>query len=903
MRENSSLVSLNRGIISRLGIARVDVKRLSLAAEDMTNWMPRVLGPMSLRPGLGYKLSVYNHEPCRYLRFIFATDDTALLELTPLVMRVVIDDTVLTRPAVTSAVANGSFTSNLTSWTDNDDAGAASTWVAPGYMQLVGTGEARAIRDQVVTTVETGVEHALRIVVARGPVQIRVGTTAGADEYVEETTLETGEHSLAFTPTGDFNIRFFSTELRKVWVNSCTVEAAGVVTIPTPWDEDDLQYVRTDQSADVLFVACAGMQQRRIERRGTGRSWSVALYPPIDGPFDIENTGPITLTPSALSGNITVTASLPLFRAEHVGGLFSLTSVGQEVTTVGASSGVFTDSIRVTGQSTDGFVGSQRTFSVVIEGNASGSTVDLQRSYDDSTWATIGGGSSWTSNVTTTITDELDNQVVYYRLILTTRVAPDSVTMTLRIGSGSIRGVFRVTDYTNSTTVGAEVVVSLGGLTANAVWQEGLWSDKRGWPTAVGFHEGRLWWAGINGIWGSVSDAYDSFDETFEGDAGPLNRTIGSGPVDTINFLLSMRGLLIGAQGAEISARSSSLDEPLTPTNFNLKTPTTQGSAAVEALKIDQRGYFVHRSGVKVFELSFDVGSYDYKSQDLMALVPELGVPGIVRIDVQRQPDTRIHCVRSDGTAIVAVIDRVEEVLAWVPVETDGLIEDVVILPALDGDIDDQVYYVVKRTIGGSTVRYLEKWAQESDCRGGASNQQADSFITFSSPGTEILTGLGHLEGEEVVVWADGVDLGTDDSARPWTQTYTVSGGAITLPSIPTQAVVGLGYSAPFKSAKLGQLTSAGSPLNKHKKVGDIGLILADTHPRGLRFGPDFDHLDDMPSVEAGAPVDTSVVHEAYDEEAIPFPGTWTTDSRVCIQAQAPRPATVLAITTDLETH
>jgi hypothetical protein len=416
MRENSSLVSLNRGIISRLGIARVDVKRLALAAEDMTNWIPRVLGSMSLRPGLGYKLSVHNHAPCRYLRFIFATDDTALLELTPLVMRVVIDDTPLTRPAVTSAVANGSFTTDLSSWTDNDDAGAASTWVAPGYMQLVGTGDARAIRDQVVVAVEPSVEHALRVVVARGPVQIRVGTTAGADEYVEETTLETGEHSLAFTPTGNFNIRFFSTELRKVWVNSCTIEAAGVVTLPTTWDEDDLQNVRYDQSADVVFVACAGQQQYRIERRGAGRSWSVARYSAIDGPFDIENTGPITLTPSALTGNITVTASLPMFRSEHVGGLFSLTSLGQEVTTVAAASAVFTDSIRVTGQSVDGFVGSQRTFSVVIEGNASGSTVDLQRSYDDSTWASIGAGATWTTNVTTTITDELDNQIVYYRL-------------------------------------------------------------------------------------------------------------------------------------------------------------------------------------------------------------------------------------------------------------------------------------------------------------------------------------------------------------------------------------------------------------------------------------------------------------------------------------------------------
>ena len=39
--------------------------------------------------------------------------------------------------------------------------------------------------------------------------------------------------------------------------------------------------------------------------------------------------------------------------------------------------------------------------------------------------------------------------------------------------------------------------------------------------------------AGQNGVEGSLSDAFDSFDETFAGDAGTIDRTVGSGPVDT----------------------------------------------------------------------------------------------------------------------------------------------------------------------------------------------------------------------------------------------------------------------------------------------------------------------------------------------------------------------------------
>ncbi|CAB5220632.1 hypothetical protein UFOVP241_10 [uncultured Caudovirales phage] len=898
-RDIQPIFAFNRGVVSRLGLARIDVKRLAMAAQVQTNWLPRVLGAMSLRAGWQYIYGVLNNSPAKYLKFIFATDDTALLELTANTLRISISDVLLTRPAVATTIANGTFAVSLASWTSYDDAGAVSSWVAPNYMQLVGTGTSRAIREQAVAAATPGVEHALRIVIARGPVTMRIGSTSGDDDYVGETVLNEGTHSIAFTPIGTFYVRFFSLNARLVWVSQCTIEAAGVVTLPTPWGASDLSNIRTDQSADVIFAACKNYRQRRIERRGVhpgGRSWSVVKYFSNDGPFQLQNVSPTTLTASAITGNITLTASLPMFKATHVGALFSLTSVGQDVKATGAVNGVFTSAIRVTG------IGTARTFSIVITGIAAASTVSLQRSYDNAVWANVGGTWVWTANASTTCADGLDNQIVYYRLILTTRVAPDSVTMELIIGSGSVRGVVRVTDYTSSTSVGAEVLVALGGTSATTIWQEGQWSDKKGWPTAVRIHEGRMWWTGLNGVWGSISDAYDSFDETFVGDAGPINRTVGSGPVDTINWIVSLKGMLLGSQGAEYSVRASSLDEPLTPTNFNMKTSSTQGSGPVDGIKIDQNGYFVNRSNCKVFDLSFDLKAYDYYSTDLMALAPEIGLPGIVRMDCQRLPDTRLHCVRTDGTVIIAVLDKSEDVLAWIPVTTSGFVEDVVILPAIAGNLDDQVYYVVRRTINGATVRYLEKWAQEIDCRGDKQLcKLADAHITYSGAATTVITGLSHLEGQKVVVWADGADVGTDDTVVPWVQRYTVSGGQITLATAASNVVVGLGYTSQFQSAKLGSQGGV-TPLNQQKKTHHIGLILADTHPRGVQFGPSFDYLDDMPLIEDGTTVGTATETD-YDQNFIEFPGTWTTDSRLCLQGQAPRPCTVVAATLDMDRY
>lgn len=888
-----TLFSLNRGVVDRRGLARLDVKRLALAAEVQTNWLPRVLGPMSLRPGMGYLGATRDNVATRFLRFIFATDDLALLELTEGFMRVWINDVILSRPAVATTIVNPLFTSDLTGWTDLDEGSAVSSW-AGGKMQLVGTGTAHAIREQHVACTTPNVEHGLRITIARGPVTLRIGSTSGDDDYLGETTLAAGTHSLSILPSGDFYVRFLSSQRALVLVDECSIEAAGVVMLPTPWQLADLGRVRYDQSADVVFVACRGFQQRRIERRGTrpgARGWSVVLYQSPDGPFQLENTTPTTLTPSAITGNVTVTASTGLFRASQVGALFAITSVGQATEVDASAANSYTDSVRVTG------LAPQRAIAIAISGTFVG-TVVLQQSFDNAVWGDV-AGETWTGPVVVTYNDNLDNAIVYYRIGIEAAYTSGTAHCELSFPQGSIRGVVRVTNYLSPMAVSAEVIQSLGGTAPSSSWEESKWSGLRGWPTAVALHDGRLWWMGQNGVQGSISDAYDSYDPTFAGDAGPINRTIGSGPVDAIPWALSLKGLMIGAQGAEHSIRASSLDEVITPTSFNIRATSTQGSGDVSAAKVDQSGYFIDRTGCKVFELAFDARSYDYGAVDLMELVPELGLPGIVRLDVQRKPDTRFHAVRSDGVVLLGVINRQEDVLAWIPLETSGAVEDVVVMPAAAGALDDQVYYVVRRTINGATARYLEKVAQEIDCRGDkALCLLADSFVTRVGPPSTMVS-APHLEGQEVVVWADGVDIGTDDSGAVWTQRYSVTDGVLMLPKAASSVVVGLPYAAQFRSAKLGVQGNEGAVLNQEKKIGHMGLVLADTHRRGVRFGPAFDYLDDMPQIEQGAPVTVEVAAD-YDENPIEFPGQWTNDMRVCLVAQAPRPATVMAVTIDV---
>jgi len=891
-KQHGQLLAFNRGIQSRLGLARIDLDRTALAAEIQTNWMPRSLGSMSLRPGWEYIDETRDGEAAKLFPFVFASDDVAQLEVTADTLRVRVDDELISRASVTAAVTNGTFTSDLTGWTDSDESGGASAWQTGGYMALLGNGTNAAIRDQQVTVTETGTEHALRIIIARGSVILRVGSTSGGDDYITETTLGTGTHSLAFTPSGNFHIRLFNRREFTALVDSVAVEAAGTLELPVPWQEADRRIIRMSQSGDVLYVACDGYQQRKIERRAT-RSWSVVLYEPETGPFRNVNTTPITITPSALTGDITLTASQALFRSTNVGSLYRIQSTGQTVTTEIGAQDTFTDPIRVAG------VEGQRAFGITLSGTFT-ATVTLQYSVGEpGSWVDV---QSYTTATSVNYNDELDNQIIYYRIgVKSGGFTSGSVTATLSYTSGSITGVARVTSYTSSTVVSAVVLQAFGAITASSDWWESIWSDRRGWPSAVALYEGRLWWFGKDKTIGSISDAFEDFDDEFEGDAGPINRSIGEGPVDSICWALPMQRLLVGTSGAEFSARSSSFDEPLTPDNFNIKPASTLGSALINAVRIDSTGVFVDKSLQRLYQLSYNLDQNDYRPQDLTMLVPDLNEAGIVDIAVQRQPDTRIHCLRADGTVGVVIRDSAENVICWIELETDGDVEDVCVLPGVE---EDRVYYIVNR----STGRFIEKWALESECRGRPTGKLADSFVYYSGAAATTIGGLSHLEGQEVVCWGWNTSTPfTDDDGNAVGKdfgTFTVSGGQITgLSNAVTNACVGLYYESRFKSAKQAFGAALGTPLNQRKRIDHVGMILMNTHKGGIQFGPDFETMDDMPAYEREQEVGEDHVWEDYDGDMISFPGEWSTDSRLCLKGRAPRPATVLAVTTSMLTN
>jgi hypothetical protein len=297
-------------------------------------------------------------------------------------------------------------------------------------------------------------------------------------------------------------------------------------------------------------------------------------------------------------GNGTLTASASFFNSDHVGALFSLFQEGFTVTSQLAAEDEYTDAMKVTG------IGIDRNWTYTVSGTWVG-TLRWRRSWDgaDQGFKDFRRDSGTTAtditgNVTAANSDTDDNAVIYYKLGFPPGLyTSGTATVAVTYDGGGGTGICRVVAYNSPTSVDIEILTPFHSTKATDNWREGEWSSNQIWPSSVTFAEGRLWWSGQDRLWGSVSDGFEDFDDSVEGDSGPISRSIATGGVNDSQWMLALQRLLIGTEGAVSTVKSSSFDEPLTPTNLTIKDSSSTGAASVDPARVDSRGVFVDRSG------------------------------------------------------------------------------------------------------------------------------------------------------------------------------------------------------------------------------------------------------------------------------------------------------------------
>src|SRR5690606_24642817 len=135
------------------------------------------------------------------------------------------------------------------------------------------------------------------------------------------------------------------------------------------------------------------------------------------------------------------------------------------------------------------------------------------------------------------------------------------------------------------TQVTGNVRGSLDDTNATTDWDEAAFSDARRWARTALFHSQRLIFAGSRAlpdhIWGSKVEAYFNFDVGEGLDAEAIDHESAETQIGAITALMNLGGLQVFSSLSEANIPVSS-SNPLTPSNFSIKTQTRFGSPRVQ---------------------------------------------------------------------------------------------------------------------------------------------------------------------------------------------------------------------------------------------------------------------------------------------------------------------------------
>ncbi len=472
-----------------------------------------------------------------------------------------------------------------------------------------------------------------------------------------------------------------------------------------------------------------------------------------------------------------------------------------------------------------------------------------------------------------------------------------------------------ITEYTSTTAVKVDIKRNFLSTNADTRWRLGSWSETTGYPAVGAFYEQRLTAANTTDqpqtFWMSNTGEFENHSPDSENSSGNWDGTVQDD--DSIDFEISADNvnairwlsagedtLSIGTSGGEWIPKSDGI--VLTPSDISVRRQTTHGSAQIEPVRVDNIVLFTQRAKRKIREFGFTFESDGFKAFDMTRLAQHITRGDVVELAFAEEPDSQCFVVRGDGQLPTMTFRRQEDVVGWARQILGGsfgsgnaVVESVASIPGTNGSGQtqdstnrDEVWVIVKRTINSATKRYVEVF--ERDYEQGHDQEDAyylDSMLTYDSSATSTITGLSHLEGQTVGVYADGA-IQSDK---------TVSSGSISLDSAASVVQVGLRYAHLYKTLKIEGGNPVGTAIGKKKRIHGITVAVMDSLT--LKIGPDTDNLQNLDFRRISDPMD-SVAPLFTGEKWIEFEGDWETDSRIVIQSDDPAPFVLLALAPEI---
>ena len=410
------------------------------------------------------------------------------------------------------------------------------------------------------------------------------------------------------------------------------------------------------------------------------------------------------------------------------------------------------------------------------------------------------------------------------------------------------------------------------------------------YPSQVFFHQQRLGFAATANrpitFWLSRTGDFESMASSVPPkDDDAIEVTLAATQANRIVWLQPDRNALaFGTEGSEWTLQSSE-GVVLTPSTVSFQLQTTNGGeGTVSALSVGGGVLYVQRGSGAVREFAYNYSADKYLGQDLTILARHIIKDrDITAWAYQQEPYSTLWCVLSDGTFAGLTYMKEQDVIGWHRHTTDGSILDVAVIP---GTPDDQVWFLVRRTAGV----FIERLESFFDSDNLDDAFFLDSALHYSGEAADTFSGLGHLSGRTVQVFADG---GTIDG-------LTVSaGGELKLKSPAKSVHIGLPYTSRVIPNLPEVQTQQGWTLMHNRKISAVrvrtyrsmsflaGIAgnlspIVDRHIKGGAFSvrPFFSDGTDLNMETCGG---------------------WSSESPLVFEVSSATPLTVLAIVTTMD--
>lgn len=640
-------------------------------------------------------------------------------------------------------------------------------------------------------------------------------------KYIEDAAATTDTRLIPFYHSGGakYMLEFSNLKFR-VFKDGQIVGAPVQVT--TPFTTAMLAEMDYAQSGNSLYIVHEDLAPRVITR-SSDTNWTVEeidfdcapMYPLDDNTYgrteNIGNTGVqvSSLSSNTLGGSATLIVSSSLFEPGDVGKFMRIKNFTADPDSE-ANASISTSQSTVDVKIQDGGTSESTSTYELVSYDTAGSPNAARRAFVKTNnlyvklpatttstrttpYSTVVTTTSRTytgaSNGSTVSAPTIEDETTTYSGSVIT-----SETVTVTGNETESWGLVKITGYTNSTRVTVKIIRPLSSTNfhSSQQWQMSRFGSNTGYPKRVAFYEGRCFFANIgtntNVIVGSKSNSITDF-ENGEGDEGTLTAASALDfkllEINAIQWLQPSQKMIIGATNGvySLAGVNQAGINPLTPPVFR-KVAESQCSI-VKPIFTQNTTFYTHSNSKKVGALVYRPGEFSgFDYRDISIVSEHLLTDGIK--EWARKEDV-IWIVTNSGYLRGLTYNEELDVKSWHKHTLVGAIDSI-------NNIDEEDLYIsITRTINSSSVKYIERIADNLQDLDREDMVCVDSAFTYDSTATSTITGLSHLEGETVEILADG-------ASHP---DRVVAGGEISLTRDASVVQIGIPYESVLKTVEI----------------------------------------------------------------------------------------------------